>query len=652
MSQKDETPAEAGASHPMSEQRGESTTAVPFQHSAPNGDRRAHDAVVTEAWLRDISVDEAEALLGGDDRPRQQSGPATRATGDAFLDWHYGHNTSRQPARAAAQHAAATSTTALDRVTDALRAHGRIVKLTHSGDRAQVQCPAHDDRNPSLSVRQIDGQVLMKCHAGCENTAIVDALDLTMADLFDNRRDRIYSYPDGRRVHRSPEKRFRQSGNRKGRALYGGDRIIGTPSVYVVEGEKDVDAIEAEGGVAVCSAMGAGKAHLADWTPLTDLDVVIVADKDDAGREHAAEVEKILRENDITSQVRIVEAAVGKDAADHIAAGKTLREFVEYQPPTLLHGIVDGAWLDAQQFPELEYAVPGVIPEGLGFLAGPPKLGKSWLVADVGLACAAGGKALGHIDVTRRPVLYLALEDGHRRLQSRFRRLTAGRPIPKGINVIIKAKPDEVIPMITEFLSKHAAEKPLIILDTFGKVKPPKRAGEESYIVDYTIGTKLKDAIDAVPGSTLLVVHHTRKAESADFVDAMSGTQGIAGSADFVMVLKRKRHDDDAVLSVTGRDITEAEYALHAVDGMLWRLAGDDLAAAADAAQRRREADQLARWGRPQPRGAVVRQQQHGDDRERHRGSSADGREGRRRRSGASRQGRSYPQGEARRLRA
>ena len=87
------------------------------------------------------------------------------------------------------------------------------------------------------------------------------------------------------------------------------------------------------------------------------------------------------------------------------------------------------------------------------------------------------------------------------------------------------------------------------------------------------------------------MVHHSRKAESADFVDAVSGTQGIAGSADFVLVLARKRHSDDALLSVTGRDIPEGEYALHADQGMLWRLDGPDLSSASKAADSRRTTD-------------------------------------------------------------
>jgi len=260
--------------------------------------------------------------------------------------------------------------------------------------------------------------------------------------------------------------------------------------------------------------------------------------------------------------------------------------------PGLLDGMVDGAWLDAQTFPPLEWSVDGIVPEGFGLLVAPPKAGKSWMVAGIGLACAAGGYALGKIAVGKRPVLYLALEDGHRRLQSRFRTIMEGQPIPAGMHVITKAQSFEVPAMIEEWLALHPGEKPLIILDTLGKVKPPKRSGEDSYAADYAIGGRLKDLIDAVPGATLLVVHHTRKAESEDYVDAVSGTQGIAGSADFILVLRRKRQSAEAVLSVTGRDVPENEYAL-TTEGGLWLLDGADLTAAAEAVKTRKNTENL-----------------------------------------------------------
>lgn len=148
-----------------------------------------------------------------------------------------------------------------------------------------------------------------------------------MADLYDNRdgwADRDgrrwhteYPYPDGRKVWRSADKKFTQRGNTKGTA----DRIGDAQTVYVTEGEKDVLTVEPDGGVAVCPAMGAGKAYMFDWSPLKDRDVRVVSDKDGPGREHAETVATQLRS--VAKSVQILQPAVGKDAADHIAAART-----------------------------------------------------------------------------------------------------------------------------------------------------------------------------------------------------------------------------------------------------------------------------------------------------------------------------------------
>src|SRR5262245_25408345 len=101
--------------------------------------------------------------------------------------------------------------TAYDRLLDALRAHGNTVRANTTT--ATAQCPAHDDRNPSLSIRATEGQALVYCHAGCSPADVLSALDLSMRDLFDDPAGATYRYDDGRRVHRSPDKQFRQSGN-------------------------------------------------------------------------------------------------------------------------------------------------------------------------------------------------------------------------------------------------------------------------------------------------------------------------------------------------------------------------------------------------------------------------------------------------------
>ena len=219
-------------------------------------------------------------------------------------------------------------------------------------------------------------------------------------------------------------------------------------------------------------------------------------------------------------------------------------------------------------------------------LVGPPKIGKSWLVLTVALAAAAGGKALS-ITIPKRPVLYLALEDGDRRLQDRCRKLLRGDPIPREFEYLLRLEQGRVIDTITAWLDREHDLPPLVILDTLGKVMPPALLGESSYQRDYRIGTTLKRIADDHAGMCLLTNHHDRKAAAEDWVDTVSGTHGLAGAADTVIVLTRARHETSGLLRVTGRDVPEGEYALTVADGFAWDLDGADLE---EAAARAREA--------------------------------------------------------------
>jgi AAA domain len=247
---------------------------------------------------------------------------------------------------------------------------------------------------------------------------------------------------------------------------------------------------------------------------------------------------------------------------------------------TTLTGLVTGPQLQAASLPPLVWAVPGILPEGLGILAARPKAGKSCLVLGIGLAVAAGKPALG-VEVDQRPVLYLALEDGWRRLDDRCRTMLGeSEEYPAAITFTIDAQ--DAIEQAEAFVAEN--DSGLVILDTLAVVKPGRRARDDAYANDYTFIRKLK-AI-AKPGITFLVVHHTRKAEADNFLDTVSGTHGIAGAADFVMVLDRKDHDRKGLLHITGRDVAEASYSLVFDEGR-WSPDGDGLEQAAQRASER-----------------------------------------------------------------
>lgn len=256
----------------------------------------------------------------------------------------------------------------------------------------------------------------------------------------------------------------------------------------------------------------------------------------------------------------------------------------EATTPNLLHGMRNGAWLHVQKFPPLRYAVPGLIPEGLSVLVGPPKAGKSWAALGIALAVASGGVALGTIPVgPARPSLYLALEDGDRRLQERCRRLLGpDTPIPHEMDYMTRLI-GGAVPTIDQWLDATGDQNPVVLLDTLGKVLGSAGPGRSQYDHEYTVMGRLKEQVDTRPGSSLIVLHHDRKASSDDYVDSVSGTNGIAGAADTVLVLCRSRNETRGILKLTSREVPENEYAVE-LSGGLWRLVGADLGDAARSA--------------------------------------------------------------------
>ncbi|PJI55855.1 hypothetical protein CTI14_01340 [Methylobacterium radiotolerans] len=252
---------------------------------------------------------------------------------------------------------------------------------------------------------------------------------------------------------------------------------------------------------------------------------------------------------------------------------------------TLLDNSFTADWLMDQYFPPVRYVVDGVIPEGFCLLVAPPKFGKSWLVLGLGLAVSSGTPALGCIPTGKaRPVLYAALEDGPRRLQSRIKALAPAQ-IDDTLTFITKIGRNDIFETLQAFVDKWSDHEPVVILDTLGKAMPPAVSGESSYERDYRVGGMLKAIADSAPGAAIVVVHHTRKADSVDFLDAVSGTQGLAGSADTIVVLSRERLSKDATLRVTSRDAAEGEYRISLEGVGTWTLAGGSLADAAHSAQ-------------------------------------------------------------------
>jgi hypothetical protein len=230
--------------------------------------------------------------------------------------------------------------------------------------------------------------------------------------------------------------------------------------------------------------------------------------------------------------------------------------------------------------------------EGVTLLAGKPKLGKSWLMLDLAVSIASGGYFLGNKNlpiIEQGSVLYGALEDNERTLQIRFKTYLSNNRalVPDYLHFAtqntIKRVNEGGIAQLDQWCQKVESPR-LIIIDTMKTLKPAtKQVGYES---DYDATQPYRELVDKY-GVGILLVHHTRKAEAnADPLDAISGSVGLSGSVDSLMVLTRARHENTARLFVTGRLMREQDMALDFKDG-LWTYLGDGKLADSSAVQRK-----------------------------------------------------------------
>ena len=205
--------------------------------------------------------------------------------------------------------------------------------------------------------------------------------------------------------------------------------------------------------------------------------------------------------------------------------------------------------------------VDGLIYEGTYLFVGAPKVGKSIFMAQIGYHVSMGLDLWGY-SVRKGTVLYLALEDDYARLQKRLSRMF-GMESSENFYFATKSKTlnEGLEEQLNQFIKQHTDAR-LIIIDTLQKVR--EVGGDKfSYASDYEIVTKLK-AFSDKHGLCLLVVHHTRKMESSDSFDMISGTNGLLGAADGAFVMqKEKRTDNKAILEIAGRDQQDQRLLLN-----------------------------------------------------------------------------------------
>lgn len=219
---------------------------------------------------------------------------------------------------------------------------------------------------------------------------------------------------------------------------------------------------------------------------------------------------------------------------------------------------IDAIDLLKKDFPQINWRVQGLYGSGLNNLNATPKSGKSLYALQLALSVSAGLPFLG-LDTVKSKVLFLALEDGQRRIKDRLTRYS-DMAIVKGDIFITTEWPRGLsgIEQIENFIKYQ--NPGLIVIDTWGRF-----AGVENGN-DYSEVTEVAGALQHIAHThdvCIFAIHHTKKKAEDDYLLNSLGSTAFAAVADSVSNLSRARGETSGKLQVTGRDIEEKEILLN-----------------------------------------------------------------------------------------
>lgn len=448
-----------------------------------------------------------------------------------------------------------------------------------SGSNWSCKCPAHEDQKASLSITQnFSGKLLVHCHAGCEPMNVISFLrakglwpdtaktapvaippprakiELPPSQPQTSSRGRIvatydYTDEDGELLYqavRYDPKDFRQrapnpdgswSWSIKGvkRVLYRLPEVLAAvaegKTIYICEGEKDVEAARSLGLVATCNAMGADNGTGNKWFPefataLKGADVVVVPDQDEAGIRHAEWVISTLRGT--AKSVRVVNPNAGKDLAEWVSLGATvidietsaidafeMDEAVPLKPERVGFKFLDVNEL-IKDIKPIQWLVRDYFErDAISLIYGPPACGKSFFAIDIVCSIAMGVEWMGH-KTHSGPVFYIAGE-GHNGLARRFKawEVARGHKIEAGkifksagaLSILDEEEVQLMVEAIEAYIEQTGVVPAIVVVDTLAR---NFGAGDENSTEDMS---RFIDHIDRYIRKrwqcNVLIVHHS-----------------------------------------------------------------------------------------------------------------------------------------------
>ena len=481
-------------------------------------------------------------------------------------------------------------------MTTAAEIAKHLQKAKKAGDGSWVACcPAHDDKNPSLSITDVDGRdtPLHHCHAGCEFEDIIRHIPQLPSieadpqyeqqvafkpDYFNPRR---YIYKDSNdqpvymveRTYNGTGKTFKQYTINKGkltRGIKNVDRlpyrlpeIVEHDTVYIVEGEQCADAMWLYGYPTTCNSGGANNwdSNLNQY--FKDKTIIIIPDNDEPGHKHAIKVAEELNGTAKTIKIANICSNLPEkaDVVDYFRSNAhklyRLADIVstieQWQPGDEVEEVDAIKWIlphKMQYVMDANWTVKDLIPAtGLGAAYGKPGSGKTFWALDLAMHIASG-KGYANKLTKHGPCAYIALESG-RRFQNRVMKWAEENDTdmndvpfivtPDQINLL---DPDKDAERIIKGLRRQERRfgKPfkLVVIDTLSRAMA---GGNENSPEDMTAFVASCDRIWKQLECFVLIIHHVGK----DAAQGLRGHSSLLGAV-------------DTEIEVTSLDGADGEY--------------------------------------------------------------------------------------------
>lgn len=285
------------------------------------------------------------------------------------------------------------------------------------------------------------------------------------------------------------------------------------------------------------------------------------------------------------SLVHLAQRADAAPGASRESVSSPVIELPEVDTPKRRTEFSDDELMEAEH-PDIPWLVEGLIMPGLTLLAAPPKMGKSYLVLQMGLCVGAGVPFLGR-QTRKVPVSYFDLEEWEELLQRRRKHIGKANGIVRSqVSYALETTGGDVT--VLHDIDRHIREKgsQLVIIDLLARVRDElgEDAKKNAYARDYAALRKFADFIlQRHPHVAIVLVHHTNKGNHDDWQAKISGSQGLAGASHTNMLMTHvdlRGMDDDAraealkyrKLHVAGKAVEPAEMMLEMMpDGGGWQ---------------------------------------------------------------------------------